>query len=58
MSTEPETVIVTRHDLTGHIDDPVCTCAGCHPEWHTGVRCNCHVCVLIRDTDPRKAAST
>jgi len=42
-----EDVIITREDLTGHIDDPVCTCVRCHPEWHTGVRCNCSHCVLL-----------
>lgn len=45
---DPEVVIVTREELTGHIDDPVCTCVQCHPEWHTGVWCNCSHCLALR----------
>lgn len=44
---ELEAVTITRADLTGHIDDPACTCFRCHPEWHTGVRCNCAHCVAV-----------
>lgn len=43
------TTIVTRGELTGHIDDPICTCFRCKPEWHTGVRCNCPHCIGLRD---------
>lgn len=41
-------VVITREELTAHIDDPVCTCARCHPEWHTGERCNCPHCQRLR----------
>ena len=49
----PKSVIITREELAGHIDDPVCTCARCHPEWHTGVRCNCETCREIRAASGR-----
>lgn len=45
---QPEIVFITREELTGHIDDPLCTCSGCTPEWHTGILCNCRVCLMER----------
>lgn len=42
------TVWVTRDELTGHIEDPICCCFMCRPEWHTGVRCNCPWCLALK----------
>jgi hypothetical protein len=39
---ENKTILFTREDLAGHIDDPICSCRQCLPEKHgPGIMCSC-----------------
>lgn len=55
---QPGTVTVTREELTGHIDDPVCQCHRCQPTRHDGRMCNCAHCVGLRNQKAPGTRST
>lgn len=40
--------MLTREDLAGHIDDPLCSCYRCAPQLHRGIGCNCPFCCNLQ----------
>ncbi len=54
---DPSSIVITREELTAHVDDQVCTCYRCRPEWHIGVRCNCVRCAAIRAGEPEPSGA-